>query len=68
MLKIQMLLISSFMSKVQQLQDELKNYEEFSQPLSYIEFISVNQALKQDGSKYYVLPQRRDLGRISSFN
>lgn len=58
---------ASFMSKVQQLQDELKNYEEFSQPLSYIEFIKyANQALKQDGSKYYVLPQRRDLGRISS--
>ncbi len=58
---------ASFMSKVQQLQDELKNYEEFSQPLSYIEFIKyANQAFKQDGSKYYVLPQRRDLGRISS--
>ena len=35
--------------------------------LSYIEFIKyANQAFKQDGSKYYVLPQRRDLGRISS--
>ena len=36
----------SFMSKVQQLHDELENYEEFSQPLSYIEFIKyANQAL-----------------------
>ena len=58
---------ASFMSKVQQLHDELENYEEFSQPLSYIEFIKyANQAFKQDESKYYVLPQRRDLGRISS--
>ena len=33
----------------------------------HIEFIKyANQAFKQDGSKYYVLPQRRDLGRISS--
>lgn len=58
---------SSFMTKVQGLQDELKKYDEFSQPLSYIEFVKyANQAYKDDGSKYYVLPQRRDMGRISS--
>jgi len=58
---------SAFMSKVQKLQDELDKYEEFSKPLSYIEFVKyANQAYKDEGSKYYILPQRRDLGRISS--
>ncbi len=58
---------ASFMSKINELQLELENYEEFSNPFSYIEFIKyANQAYKNDGSKYYVLPQRRDLGRISS--
>ena len=58
---------ASFMSKINELQLELESYEEFSNPFSYIEFIKyANQAYKNDGSKYYVLPQRRDLGRISS--
>ena len=58
---------ASFMSKVNELQTELESYEEFSNPFSYIEFIKyANQAYKNNGSKYYVLPQRRDLGRISS--
>ena len=58
---------SSFMSMVNELQTELESYEEFSNPFSYIEFIKyANQAYKNDGSKYYMLPQRRDLGRISS--
>ena len=55
------------MLKVQELQDELSRYSEFSKPVSYIEFVKyANQAYKNDGSKYYTLPQRRDVGRISS--
>ena len=55
------------MLKVQELQDELSRYSEFSKPVSYIEFVKyANQAYKNDGPKYYTLPQRRDLGRISS--
>ena len=55
------------MIKVQELQDELSRYSEFSKPVSYIEFVKyANQAYKNDGPKYYTLPQRRDLGRISS--
>ena len=58
---------SSFMTKVQKLQDELNNYDEFSKAVSYIEFVKyANQAYKNQGPKYYTLPQRRDLGRISS--
>ena len=55
------------MLKVQELQDELSRYSEFSKPVSYIEFVKyANQAYKNDGPKYYTLPQRRDIGRISS--
>ena len=55
------------MLKVQELQDELSRYSEFSKPVSYIEFVKyANQAYKNDGPKYYTLPQRRDVGRISS--
>ena len=55
------------MLKVQELQDELSRYSEFSKPVSYIEFVKyANHAYKNDGPKYYTLPQRRDLGRISS--
>ena len=57
----------NIMLKVQELQDELRRYSEFSKPVSYIEFVKyANQAYKNDGPKYYTLPQRRDVGRISS--
>ena len=57
----------NIMLKVQELQDELSRYSEFSKPVSYIEFVKyANQAYKNDGPKYYTLPQRRDVGRISS--
>ena len=57
----------NLMLKVQELQDELSRYSEFSKPVSYIEFVKyANQAYKNDGPKYYTLPQRRDVGRISS--
>lgn len=57
----------SFMSKVQKLQDELSFYKEFSKPVSYIEFIKyANQAYKNDGAKYYTLPQKIDLPRLRS--
>ena len=58
---------SSFMTKVQNLQDELEQYDEFSQPLSYIEFVKyANQAYKDDGPKYYTLPQKMILPRLKS--
>lgn len=58
---------SSFMTKVQNLQDELEQYDEFSQPLSYIEFVKyANQAYKDDGPKYYILPQKMILPRLKS--
>ena len=56
-----------FMRKVQRLQDELSKYDEFSKAISYIEFVKyANQTYKNDGEKYYILPQQMDLPRISS--
>ena len=56
-----------FMRKVQRLQDELSKYDEFSKAISYIEFVKyANQTYKNDGEKYYVLPQQMNLPRISS--
>ena len=56
-----------FMNKIQRLQSELALYPEFSKPVSYINLVKyANQAYKNEGEKYYVLPQQIDLPRISS--
>ncbi|MGY8988790.1 MAG: efflux RND transporter permease subunit, partial [Flavobacteriales bacterium] len=58
---------ASFMSKIQKIQDEMSIYEEFSKPVSYIEFIKYsNQAYKDDGEKYFTLPQKMLLPRLRS--
>ena len=56
-----------FMNKIQRLQSELALYPEFSESISYINLVKyANQAYKNEGEKYYVLPQQMDLPRISS--
>ncbi len=57
----------SFMTKLNKLQFHLESYEEFSKPISFIEFVKyANQVYKDQDSRYYTLPQRKDFGRISS--
>ena len=58
---------ASFMSNIQKIQDELSTYEEFSPSVSYIEFVKyANQAYKDDGEKYFTLPQKMLLPRLRS--
>lgn len=59
----------SFMRKVEELQIYLSTFDDFSKPISYIEFIKyANQAYKDDGEKYFTLTNiQKDLPRISSF-
>ena len=58
---------ASFMSNIQKIQDELNTYEEFSPSVSYIEFVKyANQAYKDDGEKYFTLPQKILLPRLRS--
>ena len=58
---------ASFMSNIQTIQDELSTYEEFSPSVSYIEFVKyANQAYKDDGEKYFTLPQKMLLPRLRS--
>lgn len=58
---------ASFMSNIQKIQDELSTYEEFSPSVSYIEFVKyANQAYKDDGEKYFTLPQKMILPRLRS--
>jgi len=55
------------MSNIQKIQDELSTYEEFSPSVSYIEFVKyANQAYKDDGEKYFTLPQKMLLPRLRS--
>ena len=58
---------ASFMSNIQKIQDELSTYQEFSPSVSYIEFVKyANQAYKDDGEKYFTLPQKMLLPRLRS--
>ena len=58
---------ASFMSNIQTIQDELSTYKEFSPSVSYIEFVKyANQAYKDDGEKYFTLPQKMLLPRLRS--
>ena len=59
----------SFMRKIDDLQMYLETFNEFSKPISYIEFIKyANQVYKDAGEKYFTLTNiRKDLPRISSF-
>ena len=58
---------ASFMPNIQKIQDELSTYEEFSPSVSYIEFVKyANQAYKDDGEKYFTLPQKMLLPRLRS--
>ena len=57
-----------FMLKVKELQVKLITYEEFSKPISYIEFVKyANQAYNNDKQgNYYDLPQKINLPRLRS--
>lgn len=56
-----------FMSKVQSVQNELESYPEFSNSISYVNLIKyANQVYKNEGEKFYFLPQKMDLPYINS--
>ena len=56
-----------FMSKVQSVQNEIESYPEFSTSISYVNLIKyANQVYKNEGEKFYFLPQKMDLPYINS--
>lgn len=55
--------------KINKLQKELKEYPEFSKPLSIVEAVKfANQALQGGDRKFYVLPGAADLSEIASLS
>lgn len=54
--------------KIQKLQRELANYEEFSKPLSIVEAIKFSyQAYKKGRSKFYILPPATELKKLKKY-
>lgn len=54
--------------KINKLQKELKQYEEFSKPVSVVEAIKFSyQAYKGGAPKYYILPNGLELGKMSNY-
>jgi predicted RND superfamily exporter protein len=54
--------------KIQKLQRELANYNEFSKPLSITEFIKFSyQAYKKGNPKFYILPSATELKKLQRY-
>lgn len=59
---------ASSLQKIYTLQNKLKNFKEFSKPMSIVEMVSfANQAYHDGDPKYYRIPSNTELGNILSY-